>query len=172
MATLHLTQRRIDTLKPKKVIQDVRDTELKGFGIRIMPSGTRRYFIHSQHEGRRIWKTFDDADTVTVVQARQRARVMLAAYRNGESTEPGDREGHTLRDCRIGSLCPLRTTLEARHAQGQPDLFSSADPALLRGPHDQRHHPAGCRSLVPISPCNTRGGKPIRTGPFCHHAEG
>ena len=89
MATLHLTQRRIDTLKPRKVIQDVRDTELKGFGIRIMPSGTRRYFIHSQHEGRRIWKTFDDADTVTVVQARQRARVMLAAYRNGESTEPG-----------------------------------------------------------------------------------
>ena len=89
MATLHLTQRRIDTLKPRKVILDVRDTELKGFGIRIMPSGTRRYFIHSQHEGRRIWKTFGDAATVTVAQARQRARVMLAAYWNGGSTDPG-----------------------------------------------------------------------------------
>ena len=87
MATLHLTQHRVDALKPKKAILDVRDTELKGFGIRIMPSGTRRYFIHSQHEGRRLWKTFDDADTVTVAQARHRARAMLAAYRNGESTD-------------------------------------------------------------------------------------
>ena len=89
MATLHLTRHRIDMLKPKKVILDVRDTELKGFGIRIMPSGSRRYFIHSQHEGRRIWKTIDDAGTVTVAQARQRARAMLAAYRNGENTDPG-----------------------------------------------------------------------------------
>ncbi len=89
MATLHLTQHRVDRLKPKKVILDVRDTELKGFGIRIMPSGARRYFIHSQHEGRRLWKTFDAADTVTVAQARQRARAILAAYRNGDSTDSG-----------------------------------------------------------------------------------
>ncbi len=79
-AKLHLTQSRVDTLKPEKVILDVRDSELKGLGIRITPSRTRRYFIHSQHEGRRIWKTFDDA--VTVVQARQRARAMLAASGN------------------------------------------------------------------------------------------
>ncbi len=89
MATLHLTQRRVDTLKPGKVLLDVRDTELKGFGIRIMPSGARRYFIHSQHEGRRLWKTFEDAGTVSVEQARQRARTMLAAYRNGGLLDPG-----------------------------------------------------------------------------------
>ena len=29
-------------------------------------SGTRRCFIHSQHEDRRIWKTIDDAGAVTV----------------------------------------------------------------------------------------------------------
>ena len=89
MATLHLTQKRVDSFKPRKLILDVRDTELKGFGIRIMPSGTRRYFIHSQHEGRRLWKTFDDAGAVTVAQARQRARAMLAAYRNGCSADSG-----------------------------------------------------------------------------------
>ena len=89
MATLHLTQHRVDTLKPRKAILDVRDTELKGFGIRIMPSGTRRYFIHSQHEGRRIRKIFADAGAVNVAQARQRARAMLAAYRNGDSVDPG-----------------------------------------------------------------------------------
>ena len=89
MATLHLTQKRVDSFNPRKVILDVRDTELKGFGIHIMPSGTRRYFIHSQHEGRRLWKTFDDAGAVTVAQARQRTRAMLAAYRNGCSANSG-----------------------------------------------------------------------------------
>ena len=93
MATLHLTQHRVDTLKPRKVILDVRDTELKGFGLRIMPSGARRYFIHSQHAGQRIWKTFDDAGAVTVAQARQRARAMLAAHRNGDSADAGIEKG-------------------------------------------------------------------------------
>ena len=141
MATLHFTQYRIDTLKPRKVILDVRDTELKGFGIRIMPSGARRCFIHSQHEGRRL---------------------------RGSR----DREGCTLRDRYTGSPCPLRTALEARHAQGQPDLSSQADPALLRGSQNQCHYPAGCRSLVPVSPGDARNGKPVCDGPFRHHAEG
>ncbi|MDE0005638.1 MAG: tyrosine-type recombinase/integrase, partial [Rhodospirillaceae bacterium] len=87
--TLHLTQHRVDTLKPRKrSIRDVRDSELKGFGIRIMPSGAKRYFIHSQHQGRRLWKTFDDAGAVTVEQAREQARAMLAAYKNGDTTDP------------------------------------------------------------------------------------
>ncbi len=89
MAKMYLTQQRVDRLKPKKAILDVRDTELKGFGIRIMPSGARRYFIHSQHEGRRLWKTIGDAGAVTVAQARRRARAMLAAYRIGDNTDPG-----------------------------------------------------------------------------------
>ncbi len=37
----------------------------------------------------RIWKTSDDTGAVTVAQARQRARAMLAAYRNCGSAEPG-----------------------------------------------------------------------------------
>ena len=99
MATLHLTQHRVDTLKPKKVILEVRDTELKGFGIRIMPSGARRYFIHSQHEGRRFWKTFEDAGAMSVAQARERARAMLAACRNGNSADPG-----SLKDALFGTV--------------------------------------------------------------------
>ena len=56
MATLRLDKRRVDTLKPHKCAYDVRDRELKGFGVRILPSGAKRYFIHSQHHGRRVWK--------------------------------------------------------------------------------------------------------------------
>ena len=57
MPTVRLTQRRVDALRPRRKVRDVRDAELKGYGVRVMPSGARRYFIHSQHRGKRVWKT-------------------------------------------------------------------------------------------------------------------
>ena len=82
MATLRLDKRRVDTLKPHKCAYDVRDRELKGFGVRILPSGAKRYFIHSQHHGRRVWKIVGQAGSIGVDEARDRARVMLASIRN------------------------------------------------------------------------------------------
>ena len=87
MATLRLNERRVDTLKPRKSAYDVRDRELTGFGVRILPSGAKRYFIHSQHHGRRVWKIVGRAGAIGVDEARERARVMLASIRNGTSEQ-------------------------------------------------------------------------------------
>ncbi len=38
MATARLTERRVDALKPRKSAYDVRDRDLKGFGVRVLPS--------------------------------------------------------------------------------------------------------------------------------------
>ena len=83
MATLRLNERRVDTLKPRKSAYDIRDRELKGLGVRVLPSGAKRYFIHSQHRGRRVWKIVGEAGSIGVEEARARARVMLASIRNG-----------------------------------------------------------------------------------------
>jgi len=83
VATVRLSQRRVDTLKPRKSAYDIRDRELKGFGVRVLPSGNKRYFIHSQHNGCRVWKIVGRAEAVGVGEARERARVMLASIRNG-----------------------------------------------------------------------------------------
>ncbi len=83
MATLRLSQRSVDTLKPRKSAYDVRDRELKGFGVRVLPSGNKRYFIHSQHNGCRVWKIVGQSGSIGVDDARERARVMLASIRNG-----------------------------------------------------------------------------------------
>ena len=90
MATARLTQRRVDTLKPRKSACDVRDRELEGFGVRVMPSGARRYFVHSQHRGRRVWKIVGQASSVGLDEARGRARVMLATIRNGNDDEAAE----------------------------------------------------------------------------------
>ena len=92
MPSMRLTQRRVDALLPRRKVRDIRDAELKGFGVRVMPSGARRYFIHSQHRGKRVWKIIGDAAAIAEPEARARARSMLAALRDGRepaSADPG-----------------------------------------------------------------------------------
>ena len=92
MPAIRLTQRRVDALRRRKTVRDVRDRELKGYGVRILPSGAKRYFIHSQHEGRRVWKILGDAEVVPEDEARASARSFLTALREGrdaDAVEPG-----------------------------------------------------------------------------------
>ena len=85
MATTRLTQARIEALRPRKTVRDIRDAELKGFGLRLYPTGRKCFFIHSQHEGRRVWQIVGDAASLSVEDARSKARSLLAAGRNGTS---------------------------------------------------------------------------------------
>ena len=87
-----LTDARVRALKPRKTVRDVRDARLKGFGVRVSPSGRKRFFIHCQHRGERIWKIVGEAGTVSVGEARSLAAGMLAAIRRGEDAPraPGE----------------------------------------------------------------------------------
>ena len=86
MANRHLNQRLIDTLKPSKSVREVRDTGLRGFGVRILPSGRRSYFVHSQTDGRRVWTKIGDTDAMPLADARDLARSNLAASRTGDQS--------------------------------------------------------------------------------------
>ena len=46
MPSTDLTQRRVDVLKPRRTTYDIHNSELKGFGVRILPSGRKRYFLN------------------------------------------------------------------------------------------------------------------------------
>ena len=92
MPSTRLTQRRVDTLKPRSRAYDVRDPGLKGFGVRIMPSGRKRYFLHSQTGGRRIWHAIGDGGAITLDSARSRARALLAARQDGSADNPDTRD--------------------------------------------------------------------------------
>ncbi len=70
-------------LRAKKTTRNIRDTALPGFGVRVLPSGRKRFFLHSQHEGQRIWKIVGDPADMTVAEARERARDLLASLRSG-----------------------------------------------------------------------------------------
>ena len=93
MPSIRLTQRRVDALRPRRKARDIRDAELKGYGVRVMPSGAARYFIHNQNRGKRVWKIIGDAAVIAEPEARARARSMLATLRDGrepDAADPGD----------------------------------------------------------------------------------
>ena len=56
-----LTEARVRMLKLRKTARDVRDGKLRGFGVRVLPSGKKRFFIHCQYAGERIWKVIGSA---------------------------------------------------------------------------------------------------------------
>ena len=88
MSRITLTAARVTALRPRKSAYDTRDSKLTGFGIRVLPSGSKRFFIHCQHRGERVWRVVGDANSMSVGEARRRADEMLAAIRRGEDAPP------------------------------------------------------------------------------------
>lgn len=86
------TDARIGALKPGKVVRDIRDGKLRGFGVRVSPSGRRQFFIQCQHRGERTWKIICDVGSMSVIKARASAAEMLAAIRRSEEAPhaPGE----------------------------------------------------------------------------------
>ena len=79
-----LTDARVAALKPRKSPYEIRDGKLRGFGVRVSSSGRKRFFIHCQHRGERIWKIVGDLEDLSVEEARSLAGEMIAAIRRGE----------------------------------------------------------------------------------------
>ncbi len=90
MATCRLTQRHIDNLKPGKTTRDIRDKELKGFGVRVLPSGHRSFFLHRQIDGQRVWHAIGNADDNTLKCARSKATWLLKSRQHRDDSVVAD----------------------------------------------------------------------------------
>ena len=84
MPKVILTDARVKVLRPRRTAYDIRDGKLRGFGVRVLPSGRKRFFVHCQHRGERVWKIVGDATAMGVGEARSCAVRTLAAIRRGE----------------------------------------------------------------------------------------
>ncbi len=50
MPNIHLTQRRVHRLNPCRNVYYLRDKELRGFGVRVLTTGVKRFFIQCRHQ--------------------------------------------------------------------------------------------------------------------------
>ena len=64
MPAMHLDRRRADALRPRRAACDIRDRDLRGFGIRGRPSGRRAWFVHVRCDGEHVRRTVGDAGAV------------------------------------------------------------------------------------------------------------
>ncbi|MDE0242091.1 MAG: tyrosine-type recombinase/integrase [bacterium] len=90
MAAIQLTESHIKALRPRRKTRDIRDASIRGLGIRVYPTGRKRFFVHTQHQGQRIWKIIGDASEISLNEARKRAQASLNAVRGGKPRLPDE----------------------------------------------------------------------------------
>ena len=88
MPNSRLTQRRVDALKPNEKTLDVRDCVIRGFGVRVLPSGRKCYFLNSQVDGKRVWQSIGDARAMTLERAREQATSLMASRFRADKSSP------------------------------------------------------------------------------------
>src|SRR5712671_8144346 len=81
-----ITKRAVDSLRPAKGDQFLWDTELKGFGLKVTPAGSKIYILQYRKGGRgsptkRV--TIGRHGAVTPAQARDEATRLLGAIAQG-----------------------------------------------------------------------------------------
>lgn len=83
MAGENLTKRSVDRLEPREKDYVLFDEDLPGFGVRVMPSGKRFYFIQYRRHGRTRRVMIGQHGPVTAEVARREANRMHGAARGG-----------------------------------------------------------------------------------------
>ena len=87
-----LTDARVRAFRPRRCACDTLDAKLRGFGVRVLPSSAKRFFLHIQHRGQRVWNMVGDANAMPVAQARTQAASMLSAIRFDADAPPMERK--------------------------------------------------------------------------------
>ena len=79
-----ITKRLVDALEPRPAEYFVWDSEIPGFGLRVLPSGRKGYVVQYRAGRRSRRISLGPGTVLTCEQARNRATTIVAAARNGE----------------------------------------------------------------------------------------
>ena len=84
MFQIAITNRALSNLKPSTKPYFLRDSTLKGFGVKVNPSGAIRFIAEVWHEGRSSRKTLGDYPILDLQQARVDALAYLSQVKSGQ----------------------------------------------------------------------------------------
>lgn len=105
MPTAKLNKRAIDALKPPEEKQFVLwDSEIRGFGVRVLPSGLKTFIIQYRNaEGIKRRVNIGRFGVITAEQARDLAKIKLGAVAAGE--DPADEARRARNEMNVAELC-------------------------------------------------------------------
>ena len=79
-----ITKRTVDTLAPQERERVVWDDDLKGFGVRVHPTGRKVYIVKTRYRGKPVKVTIGPHGAVTPADARTRAAEIVSDARAGK----------------------------------------------------------------------------------------
>ena len=88
-----INKRIVEAAKARNTAYDINDSELRGFGIRILPSGAHSYFVRYRRGGQRRRISLGSHGTLIPEQARARAIQLLARVGAGEDPAASRQSG-------------------------------------------------------------------------------
>ena len=137
-----ITKRTVDALKPHERERVVWDDELKGFGVRVHPSGRKVFIVKTRHRGRAIKMTIGPCTAVSATNARVRAAEIITDARAGKNPAGRRSNAPTMRDLGkrflkeyVPDHCKASTAEEYRRSI---ELFIDPRIGKLRVPDVQR----------------------------------
>ena len=93
-----ITKRTVDALKPHERERVVWDDDLKGFGVRVHPSGRKVFIVKTRYGGRVIKMTIGPHGAVSPSYARVRAAEIITDARAGKNPAGRRSKAPTMRD--------------------------------------------------------------------------
>ena len=96
-----LTKRVVDAAEIREREYFIWDEDLPGFGLRVLPSGRKRYIIQYRAGGRSRRISLGASSVLTCEQARSRAITIIAATKNGDdpaARRDADRRAITVKE--------------------------------------------------------------------------
>ncbi len=106
---VHLTERSVHSLLANGKRAEYRDTVLRGFVLRVMGSGSRTYGLRYRFAGQRRRLHIGDASLISLADARQQAREMLAdAIKGSDPVELRENERRAAEEARRKSERTIR----------------------------------------------------------------
>ena len=172
MRNLPLNQSRVDRLKPRNSTYDIRDTDLKGFGIRnpafgqekLLPANAIRRLtpLDKDRRCRRFGRSRGPVASANLVGRPQE--------RAGECPRTAGRD--RFRGGRRRGFLLLPEALETAHARCQRELLREPYSAMVQGAADCRHYAARGARMVRVALCEAGLGEPIPAGAIGHPAAG
>jgi len=98
-----LTKRTVDALKPEAKDYIVFDSDISGFGVRVLPSGRKTYLVQYRSGGRTRRVKIGKHGNVTADEARTKARELLGAVAKGDN--PAEQISSHRGAPTIGTVC-------------------------------------------------------------------
>ena len=120
-----LTKRAVDAIKPSERDLFIWDDELRGFGVRVYPSGVRKYLLQWKRDGRTRRLVLGTHGPITCEEARNEARTKLGEIAKGH--DPADERDARKRDVTLAEMLDLYMAEGAGHLKpGSREVYRSA----------------------------------------------